>query len=211
MINNLDLSSDYELIGKQVGMLGTNCYFLKYLPGNTALIIDPASGRDVEERLIKEQGGKLQYILNTHGHWDHTASTGALQRLTGAEYCIHADDVYLLTEPCPYPMKAEAGKPDRLLAAGDSLPFGNDTILVLHTPGHTEGSVCFLFKNLLFCGDTLFAGSIGRTDLPGGSYEKIMESIKSTLLLLPDDTVILPGHGPSSTMGRERKVNPYLR
>ena len=156
-------------------------------------------------------------ILLTHSHWDHTGDAAKLQRATKAHIAVHPDDDYRLSEPnkytgFPLPFTLEACKADRYLHAGDSLMLGAWTFEVRHTPGHTEGGICFIdhARKLAFVGDTLFAGSIGRTDLPGGDTATLLNAIRTQLFTLDDDFVVLPGHGNRTSIGTERRTNPFL-
>lgn len=188
-----------------VGMLWTNCFVVGDLETEEAMIIDPGFDRGVEaEKVLKEierNGFKVRFIVNTHGHPDHTAGNGIAKEATKASIAIHEYDAPLLTNP----------PPDKILHEGDLLDLGKIKLRVLHTPGHSRGSIILLGNDIVFSGDTLFAGSIGRYDLPDGSLEEIMHSIKNKLLILPNHMKIYPGHGPASTIGKERRTNPFLR
>jgi len=198
-----------------VGPFATNCYIVGSEANKEGIIIDPAD----EARLILSQVESLELdiklIVLTHGHLDHIGALKEVKEAIGAEVAIHGDDVSLLQDhslgalfglfyPTPSP-------PDRLLKDGDSLDIGDLHFLVLHTPGHSPGGICLLGHGVVFSGDTLFNYGIGRTDFPGGSYSQLMNSIHSKLMVLPDDTIIYPGHGPDSTIGTERQGNPFLR
>lgn len=192
----------------QVGQLGTNCYLLVDEGTNKAAIIDPGGDADRIIQVLKDEQVELEYILLTHGHYDHTTGVPELsEAMPDAKIYIHQADAngagsYL------FPL---AGQVDELLLYedGDTLPLGELTIEVLHTPGHSPGSVVLKVADVLFCGDTLFAGSMGRTDLPGGSYDKIMASLKR-LGQLEGDYHVCPGHDRLSTLERERQSNFFL-
>jgi hydroxyacylglutathione hydrolase len=201
-----------------VGPLQCNCTILGDEQAGEAIVIDPGDEVGRIQRRLTELGLKLKQILVTHAHIDHVGGALKLKRLTGAPILMNENDLPLLKM-----MEMQAGwlgvatpetaPPDDLLT--DSLKVGLESCPaeVIHTPGHTQGSVCLHFVplKLLVAGDTLFAGSIGRTDLPGGNYHQIINSIESRLLPLPDETKVLPGHGPATTIGAERKSNPFLR
>jgi len=201
-----------------VGPLQCNCTILGDEETGEAIVIDPGEEIGRIQRRLTELGLQLKQILVTHGHIDHIGGALKLKRLTGAPILMNQNDLPQLKimdtqarwlgTPTP-----ETAPPDQDLA--DGLIVGLETFpaQVLHTPGHTQGSVCLHFAplKLLIAGDTLFAGSIGRTDLPGGNSGQIIDSIESRLLSLPDETKVLPGHGPATTIARERKTNPFLR
>jgi hydroxyacylglutathione hydrolase len=201
-----------------VGPLQCNCTILGDEEAGEAIVIDPGDEVGLIHRRLTELGLKLKQILVTHAHIDHVGGALRLKRLTGAPIFLNENDLPLLKM-----MEAQAGwvgvpapetaPPDALLADGQSIGLERFPAEVLHTPGHTQGSVCLHFAplKLLIAGDTLFAGSIGRTDLPGGNFGQIIDSIASRLLVLPDETKVLPGHGPVTTIGDERRSNPFLR
>lgn len=200
-----------------VGLLQCNCSVIGDEASREALVIDP--GDQIEEVLavVRKHGLQVKQIVITHAHIDHVGGAMKLRRLTGAPILLNQNDSALLkmldvqaawigVAP-PEPVEI-----DHHLADGDTVRAGGLSASVLHTPGHTEGSVCLYFpaESKLIAGDTLFAGSIGRTDLPGGSFEKILRSLHQRVLALPDDTVVVPGHGPGTTIGEERENNPFL-
>jgi glyoxylase-like metal-dependent hydrolase (beta-lactamase superfamily II) len=201
-----------------VGPLQCNCSVIGDETTREAMVIDP--GDDIEDivALIHKHNLKVKQIVITHAHIDHVGGAMKLRALTAAPILLNQNDYALLKMldvqatwigmASPGEVKIEAE-----LNHGDALSAGALSANVLHTPGHTEGSVCLYFpaENLLIAGDTLFAGSIGRTDLPGGSYQKIMRSLHQRVLALPDGTVVIPGHGPKTTIGDEREGNPYLK
>ncbi len=198
------------------GPLQVNCYILGCETTRHAAVIDP--GGDVEQilALVKKLNLKVQMVINTHGHFDHIGGNRQLIEATGAELLLHRDDEKLLglaaDHAAAYGLNAEASpQAQRLLEGDEVLPLGELMIRVLHTPGHTPGGVCLLVEDQLIVGDTLFAGSIGRTDLPGGNHQQLIDSIQVKLLPLPDSTGVHPGHGPATTIGREKVYNPFLR
>jgi len=201
-----------------VGPLQCNCTILGDEQAGEAIVIDPGDEVGRIHRRLTELGLKLKQILITHGHIDHVGGALKLKRLTGAPILLNENDLPLLKM-----MDTQAGwlgvatpetaPPDDPLTDGLSVGLESCPAQVLHTPGHTQGSICLHFAplKLLIAGDTLFAGSIGRTDLPGGNFDQIIDSIESRLLPLADETRVLPGHGPATTIGAERKSNPFLR
>src|SRR6185437_3847603 len=201
-----------------VGPLQCNCTLLGDETAGEAIVIDPGDDIARIHRRLAELGLKLKQILITHGHIDHVGGALRLKRLTGAPILLNEDDLPQLNMmdmqaawlgvPSP-----EVAPPDGGLSEGMTVGLTAYPAQVLHTPGHTQGSVCLHFAplNLLIAGDTLFAGSIGRTDLPGGNGRQILDSIRSRLLTLPDASRVIPGHGPETTIGVERERNPFLR
>ncbi len=186
-----------------VGPLATNCYLV--VMGESALIVDPGDEGDHICQLLERSGARLKTILYTHGHFDHVGAGGMIRERTGADVYMHRADDLLIEE-----MGLEGSLPDKDLEGVDVLEWGGAQLRVIHTPGHSPGSVSFLLDDNLFTGDTLFAGSIGRTDLPGGSTQLIMESL-SVLASLDSGLHVLPGHGPRSTLHHELNNNPFLR
>ena len=193
----------------QVGPIGTNCYLLEDEKARAAAVIDPGDEAGRILQVIKDDGVDVKYILLTHGHYDHTTAVPELhQALPQAEIYIHKADANGAGSRL-FPLAGQI--PDlKFYDEGDALTLGELTIQVLHTPGHSKGSVTLKVGDVLFCGDTLFAGSCGRTDLAGGSYDEIMASLKK-LGELPGDCHVCPGHDVTSTLERERRSNPFLR
>lgn len=200
-----------------VGLLQCNCSVIGDEASREAMVIDP--GDQIEDilALVRKHGLTVKQIVITHAHIDHVGGAMKLRRLTGAPLLVNQNDSALLKM---LDVQAswigvappEAVQVDHDLADGATLRAGELSAAVMHTPGHTEGSVCLYFPAhaKLIAGDTLFAGSIGRTDLPGGSFEKILRSLHQRVLALPDDTIVVPGHGPLTTIGEERESNPFL-
>ncbi len=197
-----------------VGPLAVNCYIVGDEATREAMVIDPAAEAGVILRSIEELGLKIKSIVLTHGHPDHVAALKEVKEATGAEIAVHTGDAEYHRQQalallfglfCPDPPP-----PDRLLRDGDSLDIGGLHFQVMHTPGHTPGGICLLGHGVLFSGDTLFNYGIGRYDLPGGDYALLMNSLRATLMSLPDETIVYPGHGPKTTIGAERRDNPFL-
>lgn len=200
-----------------VGVLQCNCSVIGDEASHEAMVIDP--GDNVQEVLAIVQKHNLQVkqIVITHAHIDHVGGAMKLRAATGAPILLNQNDYALLKMldmqaawlGMPSPGKVEI---DRSIGTGESVSAGSLVANVFHTPGHTEGSVCLYFpeEKKLIAGDTLFAGSIGRTDLPGGDTQKIMRSLHQVVLALPDETVVIPGHGELTTIGEERETNPFL-
>jgi len=203
------------LIQLCVGPLQVNCYILADEKTKDAMIIDPGDDAGDILRVIKENGFKVRYIVLTHAHFDHTGANKDLKEVTGAEILMHQDDRRLLesaaNQGSMFGMRSSASPPaDRYVKHGEVITTGEVSLKVLHTPGHSPGGICLLGQGMVFTGDALFAGSIGRTDLPGGDFQALIRSIKMNLMTLPDDTKVYSGHGPSSTIGFERNENPFL-
>jgi hydroxyacylglutathione hydrolase len=185
-----------------------------------AVIIDPAGEEDKILALVQTQGVKVKYILNTHGHSDHVLGNLKLKEVLNVPVCMHEADDRFFSDPAVREKSSkELGLPapdpaDITLKADDIIKVGTLNIKVIHTPGHTPGSVCFLVDGNLFCGDTLFVGAVGRTDLIGGSLETLLGSLEKKLIVLPKETMVWPGHDygdtPTSTIGREMEENPYI-
>jgi len=200
-----------------VGPLQCNCTILGDEEAHEAIVIDPGDEVGRIHRRLTELGLKLKQILVTHAHFDHVGGALKLKRLTGAPIYLNEKDLPLLKmmeEQAAWVGVAtpETAQPDESLAEGLVVGLERFPAQVIHTPGHTQGSVCLHFVplKLLIAGDTLFTGSIGRTDLPGGNYGQIVDSIHSRLLVLGDETKVIPGHGPLTTIGEERESNPFL-
>jgi len=200
-----------------VGPLACNCSVIGDEATHEAMVIDP--GDEVNEimAIVRRHGLTVKQIVVTHGHIDHVGGAMKLKKLTGAPILLNQNDYDLLKtadQVAAWLGMAPPGKIDidQNLSEGDMVGVGSLKAAVMHTPGHTEGSVCLHFapEQKLIAGDTLFAGSICRTDLPGGNFEKIMLSLKGPVMSLPDETVVVPGHGPTTTIGEERETNPFI-
>jgi glyoxylase-like metal-dependent hydrolase (beta-lactamase superfamily II) len=200
-----------------VGPLRCNCSIIGDETTHEAMVIDP--GDEIEDilSLVQKHNLQVKQIVITHAHIDHVGGAMKLRATTGAPILLNQNDYALLKMldvqaawiGVPAPGKVEI---DRSVTTGESISAGSHTAQILHTPGHTEGSICLYFEaeKKLIAGDTLFAGSIGRTDLPGGSMQKIMRSLHDAVMVLPDETVVVPGHGELTTIGDERESNPFL-
>jgi len=200
-----------------VGPLEVNCYLIWDNDTKEAVCIDPGGDTDKIIAAIESKGLKLSYIVNTHGHFDHTGGNAKLKDRTRAALAIHSDDTSMLKDSISqgtfFGVTVDASPPpDLLLNDGDILTVGDLSMTVIHTPGHTMGSISLYVaeEDIIFTGDTLFAGSIGRTDMPGGSYTDIIRSIKDKLLIYKDTIKVLPGHGTETTIGWERATNQFL-
>ncbi len=196
-----------------VGPLATNCYVLK--SDDELAVVDPGGDAEKILALAEQLGGTVRLVINTHGHIDHMAANRVVVDATGAELLIHRLDAAMLQDPdaaLAAMMGLEVGspKPTRLLAEGDEVRVGHETLTVVHTPGHTRGSICLLADGYAFTGDTLFVDSIGRTDFPGGSTSKMQASLGRLQALLKRETEVYPGHGEPGTFGRALLVNPFL-
>lgn len=200
------------------GPFDTNGFLVAEKHSGRCLVIDPGPGSEDMLRTILQHNWQVDWILNTHGHWDHIYCNSLFVRETGGTLAIHEGDLDLLQalgDQCFW-MGFEPGEssppPGHLLHEGEVLTIGGISCTVLHIPGHSPGGVAFYFaqEGVAFVGDSLFAGSVGRSDLPGGNHEQLIESIRSKLLTLPDETIVYCGHGPETTIGRERISNPFL-
>ncbi len=203
----------------KVGEMEVFCYLLGCRESRQAVIIDPGGDEDRILARIRELDLDVRWIINTHCHPDHTCGNARLRQATGAGIILHRDDIALLAEPDAAACFARMGLPlsppaDRGVRDNDIIRAGGLEIRVLHTPGHSPGSICLLCLGNLFTGDSLFVGGAGRVDLPGGDFNTLITSLAEKVASLPDDTVIRPGHDygdtPWSTVGREKKENPFL-
>ncbi len=197
-----------------VGPLAGNCYIVADETAGEGMIIDPGDEAGVILKRVKELGLDIKIIVLSHGHLDHTAALKEVKEATGAEVAIHTDDKAALADDALSAflgiVPPELPTPDRLLDDGDRIEIGGLSFTVLHTPGHSPGSICLLGEGVLFSGDTLFNCGIGRADLPGGDPEQLMKSIHSRLMPLADELKVYPGHGLETTIGAERRDNPFL-
>ncbi len=201
-----------------VGPLQCNCSVIGDEGTREAIVIDPGDDIEAVLGLIRKHNLQVKQIVITHAHIDHVGGAMKLRAATGAPILLNQNDYALLKMldvQAAWLGMANPGKVeiDQSLEQGNTVKAGSLAADVIHTPGHSEGSICLYFplEKKLIAGDTLFAGSIGRTDLPGGSFDKIMRSLREKVLALPDDTVVVPGHGPVTNIGEERESNPFLR
>lgn len=205
---------EYKIIKLVVGELQENCFIL-FDENKDAFIVDPGASSENIIEAIEKNDLNIKYILLTHGHFDHVGAVAALKKRFKAQIYLHKNDRNFLENPkevreSAFGLQIEAANVDVFVNDGDEIPFSDDKIKVIASPGHTIGSVCYLFKNYLFAGDTLFNGSIGRTDFPESDNSLMMESLKK-LKELDDNIYVLSGHGPESQMSYEKMTNPYLR
>ena len=198
-----------------VGPLQSNCFILGDEETGEAVIIDPGGDGDMILNALAKKPWKVTAILNTHAHFDHVAANAAVKKGSGAPLMAPRADAPFMDQAHVsarmYGLEVDASPlPDRLLDEGDLIELGDEKIEVVSTPGHTPGGATFVTSIGIFPGDSIFAGSIGRTDLPGGDYDTLIHSIVSKIMTLDDETPIYPGHGPATTVGRERAHNPFL-
>ena len=200
-----------------LGPLQTNCYLVACDEMDEAAVIDPAWNGSEIASLAEEEGWQITKILLTHSHFDHVGGLAELKEVTQAPIFIHEAAIPMLRQATQsaarwgFALKA-APEPDQMLEAGQEISVGKHTLRVLYTPGHAPGHICFYNEQqgILFDGDVLFQQGIGRTDLPGGDYRLLMQSIREQLLTLPEDTRVFPGHGNPTTIGEEKRLNPFL-
>lgn len=210
------MDSNVIIIRLVVGSLSANCYIVGSETSGEGMVIDPGGNADVISRAILDSELDIKIIVLTHGHSDHIAALYDIQERTGAQVAIHIEDADFLegrgshssqfgiSYPTPHP-------PDRLLHEGDIINVSDLEFTVMHTPGHTPGGICLLSGDRIFTGDTIFRRGIGTTIMPGTSRRKLIESIQTRIMVLPDNTTIYPGHGRETTVGAERRDNPYIR
>lgn len=203
---------------REVGNIAVFSYLVGDEASGEALVIDPAADTEGIIDLAKKHHVRISAIVNTHGHVDHIGGNADMKRLTGARIIIHEDDADMLIHTPLELLRMFDAKPsppaDRTVADGDMIQAGGIKLRVIHTPGHSPGSMVLFMEGYAFTGDTLFVEAVGRTDLPGGSWETMFASIQNKLLVLPDETVVFPGHNygrtTSSTIGHEKRHNPFL-
>ena len=211
----------------EVGPLMVNCYIVGDKQTREAAVSDPAGNVDLISKVLSEEGLKVKYIINTHSHWDHVGGNHELQEATGAPILTHRDEAPALMTTSEraslFGSSSDNSEASQFIEEGDVIEVGSIGFEVLDLRGHSPAGLGFAFdgeleldgsrqrKKLVICGDALFAGSIGRTDFPGGDMGLLLKNIRSKIFILSDDTLVLPGHGPTSTVGREKKFNPFLR
>ncbi len=204
---------------RQVGQMAVFAYLVGDEQQGVAVVIDPAADADGIVAAAEQRKVKITHIVNTHGHVDHTGGNVDIKARTGAEIVIHADDADMLVSTPAAVLRMFCAKQsppaDRTVRDGDSITVGGISLRVIHTPGHSPGSIVLYTEGYAFTGDTLFVEAVGRTDLPGGSGEVMFDSIQRKICSLPDETMVLPGHNygsaPTSTIGHEKQYNPFLR
>jgi len=199
-----------------VGPLFSNCYIVWDDSVKQGVIIDPGDDADIILKKIKELDVEIKYILATHGHFDHVGAVAPLRRELNVEFLAHKNDFFFIEDGENSARRwgvdiEQPPKPDRFIKDGDKIKIGGFELEVLHTPGHSPGGVSFLHDRMVFGGDTLFQGSIGRTDFRKGAFEDLSKSIKTRLYTLPDDTIVYTGHGPITTIGDEKRYNAFVR
>jgi hydroxyacylglutathione hydrolase len=200
-----------------VGPFASNCYIVGSESSKHGLIIDPGAEAKLILKTVNDLGLTISLIVVTHAHIDHIGALAPVKESTGAKFAIHEAEAAASLGMFSRMLSSMTGgsftqppKPDRLLKDGDAIEVADLKFTVLHTPGHSPGGISLYGHGILFSGDTLFNYGIGRTDFPGCSYEQIMDSIKNKLMILPDETIVYPGHGPSTTIGEEKRGNPFL-
>ncbi|ABW19252.1 MBL fold metallo-hydrolase [Alkaliphilus oremlandii] len=198
------------------GVYAVNCYVIGDEQTNKAAVVDPGGDVDKIIKVLENNDLELKYILLTHAHGDHIGGLVELRERTGAPVYIHQEDLYMLQNSSVNYSQAISGvkietNADGFLNDGDRLELGDLTLSIIHTPGHSKGGICIAVGNVLLTGDTLFANSIGRSDLYGGNQEELIQSIKNKLFTLDEDLTVLPGHGPATTIRIEKITNPYVR
>ena len=213
---------DSEIFVKQlvVGPLAVCCYLVGYLQTKETAIIDPGGDEDLIINTIKKMSLRPVIIINTHAHPDHTAGNQTLKQVFNIPIAMHASDAGSFLNQANLFLGSMLGalptpQPDILLKDGNNVVLGEISLKVIHTPGHTPGSICLYYPGHVFTGDTLFVKAVGRTDLPGGSWETLIKSIKTRLFTLPEETIVWPGHDygekPNSTIGEEKRFNPFIK
>ncbi len=205
-----------KIIRIPAGIYGANCYLIYSDSTKDGIIVDPGGDADGIIKYIERENLNIEKIILTHGHADHIGGVIELKEALNAKVMIHKDDVELLKDgsknlSTTMAMGSIEIEPDIVLNDGDLIKFGELQAKVIHTPGHTKGGICLEIGDKLITGDSLFAGSVGRTDLLGGNHNALIKSIKEKLLIYPDEVEVLPGHGGSSTIGIEKKANPFLK
>ncbi len=198
-----------------VGPLMSNCFIFGCKKTKETVVIDPGGDADRILMSLADSELKVKYIINTHGHFDHVSANGRVKDATGADILIHPLDAPMLgmlsSNAAVFGISVENSPPcDQTIEEGETVSFGDITLKVLHTPGHTPGGISLYTNGIVFVGDTLFSGSIGRTDFPGGDFDTLISSIKTKLFNMDDDIKVFSGHGPETTIGREKRYNPFV-
>ncbi len=203
--------------GLEVGLLQVNCYIIGDEETKEAVVIDPGGDEEDILNVLKYQQLNLKYIIDTHGHFDHVDANQPLKAATGAQIAIHEADALMLSQPSNEAMfftgnRLRLSQADLILREDDIINFGKYRLKVLHTPGHTPGGISLVMEEhpYVYVGDLLFAGSIGRTDFPGGSFDDLINAVRTKIFPLGDHYTVYPGHGPVTTVGQEKKYNPFF-
>ena len=199
-----------RLIALELGPFFSNCYVVGAETDGEGLVIDAGAEPQDIMVAVKRLRLKIKYVVATHGHMDHVGAVREVKQATGAQFVIHQADVPFLSRRTFGGSGAAAMQPDVTLQGGEVLTAGNLSLTVVHTPGHSPGGICLVGNGVVFSGDTLFKQGIGRYDFPGSSGRQLLDSIQNKLLVLPDETAVYPGHGPDTTIGEERRHNPFL-
>jgi hydroxyacylglutathione hydrolase len=214
----MEVANEFIVRGIVVGVFQENCWIIGNRRTNEAICIDPGDQPDEILALARDMGVTIKYIANSHAHVDHILGVAGIHSATGAKFLLHEGDLDLLrngwksaVERMGLDVKQGPPDPDGYVLDGDIVEVDGVRLQTITTPGHTPGSVSYYTEGMLFSGDTLFRGSIGRTDLPGGDYEQEMESICSKLLTLPDETLVLPGHMEQTSVEFEKQRNPFVQ
>jgi len=211
-LNKTGGADEIKVLILNVSMFATNCY-LAYCPETReAVVIDPGADGKRILKMIENKDLKIKYIINTHAHVDHIGANGKLKEALGTPILLCEKDLRLYEKPAfgfSFLFKKQPG-PDHFIAEGNRISFGNISMEVKETPGHSPGSISLVTSTAIFCGDTLFTGSVGRTDFPGSSHNQLLKSIREKILVLPPGVKIYPGHGPVTTVGKEAKSNPFV-
>jgi len=199
-----------------VGPLYSNCYIVWDDLKSEGVIIDPGDDADIILKTVEKLNINIKYILATHGHFDHVGAVLVIKKRLKLEFLAHEGDLFFIKDGENAALRwgikiDQPPNPDRFIKDGEVIKFGRYNFKVIHTPGHSPGGVSFLYNKIIFSGDTLFQGSIGRTDFRKGSLEELENSIKKRLYVLPDETVVYTGHGPITTIGEEKRFNPFVR
>ncbi len=198
-----------------LGELGANFYMVTDEATNEMFVVDPGANPALAVRMVEDSGADLKYIILTHAHVDHIGALDKVKERFDVPVIIHEDDAKALNDSntnlcAAFGSHSPVTKADLIVKDGQTLPFGNDCIRIIHTPGHTRGSICVLYEDTLFSGDTLFECSVGRTDFPGGSFNILRHSIQSKLYTLSESTIVYPGHGNRTTIEFEKNNNPFV-